>query len=143
MDMKQSAFVLLVILVAISGLYQWTQTDEILKQSTSLEEIGDFHSDTLVGNITSFQINFTQVITTSPLLDPFGFVGALLSLFGLVFNVFMKLVFGWMDLVDAIFSSMGLSELSVIFSAPLAIIQLFALLYFARDLVNTIRGVGG
>jgi len=142
MDIKQASFVLLVLLVSVSGVYEWARTDAVVGEQLSMGTMTAFSSSTLENNVSTVSLAVTNIITAISRTDLIGFIGALINLFVTTFEIFMRLMFGWIDLVAGIFDSVGLRELEVVFIGPIAIIELFALFYFLRDLVNTVRGVG-
>ncbi len=142
-DIKQMSFLLLVILVTVSGVYEWAQTQPVLGEDLGVGSIGGFESDTLTGYLNDLNSETSNALETAERADLVGFLLSLVGVFLAGFSIFMKLMFGWSLLVGAIFAAVGLEGLDVIFIGPLAIIQLFALFYFLRDLVNTVRGVGG
>lgn len=141
-DVKEMSFMLLIILVAISGTYEWARTDVVLGKELGMGEIGGFESATLLNDVNTFQISTSQFISSSAQLDIVGFVSSLIELFGTTWNIFSKLMFGWVGLVDGIFNSIGMAGLSVIFIGPIAVMQILGAFYFLRDIVNTLRGVG-
>jgi hypothetical protein len=140
-DIKQMSFLLLVLLVTVSGVYEWAQAQPVLANDLGVGSVGGFEASTLSGYLSDINISAGNAIETATRLDLLGFMGSLTTVFITTFSIFMKLMFGWADLVGGIFAAVGLGGIDVIFIAPLAIIQLFALFYFLRDLVNTVRGV--
>lgn len=142
-DIKQMGFVLLVLLVSISGIYEWAASQPVLGEQLGVSGIGGFEADTLESRLLEFETAIEDSIETALRVDIFGFITSFIGMFSAMFDVFMKLMFGWQVLVDGIFASVGLESLSIIFVAPLTIIQMFTALYFLRDIINTIRGVGG
>lgn len=143
MDIKQASFVMLILLISISGVYEWANSDETLGKHIQLGNISGLESSSLQKDVVDFKVVVDSVVATTVRLDLLGFISAMASLFKTNFGIFMKLLFGWTSLVDAIFSTTGLSNLSIIFISPVVVLQLLGLFYFLRDLTNTIRGVGG
>jgi len=134
---------LLILLVSISGIYEWAATQPVLARELGISGIEGFESSTLELDIDALQISSENIITTSPLTDISLFINSLLDLFGTMWSIFMRLMFGWQKLINAIFASLDLQSISTVFVVPISIIQILTALYFMRDIVNTIRGVGG
>lgn len=141
-DIKQMSFVLLVLLVSVSGIYEWTQTDDVLRTELGVGVIGGFSSGTLQDDVNQLQVSSDNLITTVARVELWNWLGALQSFLGTIWDIFMKLMFGWMRIVSAIFDAVGLENLDIVFIAPLAVLQALGALYFLRDIVNTVRGVG-
>lgn len=143
-DIKQASFMLLVLLVSVSAIYEWAENEDInpvLSKQVGVGSLGDLNSTSLRSNVASVEISVENIIQTTESADILGFLNALVSLFISGFAIFMNILFGWIVLVEGIFASIGLGELSIIFIGPIAIIQLFGLFYFIRDLVNAVRGI--
>lgn len=140
-DIKQASFMMLILLVSISGVYEWAQTEPVFKDHLSFEQPSGFESDSLESEVGDITIAGEDLIETSERTDLLSYIGSLLTTFASSFGIVMKLLFGWSLLLNAIFTSIGLDFVSVIFIPPIAIIQLLGIFYFIRDIVNTIRGV--
>lgn len=141
-DMKEMGFMLLVLLVSISGIYEWAQTDPALSANLGVGVIEGFESSTLQSDLNKLSSSATNIVTTNPVTELLNFITALQTFFGTVWDIFLKLVFGWGGLVRGIFSSIGMPDLAIVFIVPISVIQLIAAFYFLRDVVNTLRGAG-
>lgn len=141
-DMKEMGFMLLVLLVSVSGIYEWARTDPVLSTNLGVNVIEGFESTTLQNDLNNLSVSATNIVTTNPVTELLNFITALQTFLGTVWTIFLKLMFGWSEVITAIFAFMGLESISIIFIVPISIIQLIAALYFIRDIVNTLRGAG-
>lgn len=146
-DMKEMGFILLVLLVSVSGIYEWTKTDALLSTQLGVDTVEGFESASLKADLnvlgeSANELVTVNIISTNPITELLNFITALQIFFGTVWGIFLKLMFGWSGLVGAIFSSIGMSDLAIVFIVPVSVIQLIAALYFIRDIVNTLRGAG-
>ena len=135
-------FVLLVILVSISGIYEWAGTDPALSRHLNFTQPSGFESDAIISDVEAIGFEASSEVETSERTDLVAYIGSLLASFAGAFGLIMRLLFGWILLIQAVFASMGLEFLAIVFIPPIAIIQLIGIVYFLRDIVNTIRGVG-
>lgn len=133
---------MLILVVSISGVYEWAITDETLGAELGVGAIEGFESATLRGDLESLSIDSNHLVSTITLTEFHNPLTSLMSFFGSVWSIFMKLMFGWLGLIYAVLASMGMETLAVVFIPPLAVLQIIAALYFLRDIVNTVRGVG-
>ncbi len=140
-DLKEMSFILIILLVSVSAVYEWIQTDDDLNKQFGVSSPLDFRSGTLTATLNTFQLAVDNLIQSLLIADLIGFLASLQAFFTSAFQIFMKLMFGWTNIVDSIFDAMDLSSLRIIFTGPLVIIQILGSFYFLRDLVNTLRGV--
>jgi len=141
-DFKEMSFTILVILVAISALYGWVSVQPVIGTAAAVSGVPGYDAGTLGADLNSFSIAANSMITTSPLTDVIGYLSILYKFFSSVWGIIMKLGFGWTALLQGVFAPLGLDSIALVFTAPLLIIQIIGVLYFIRDIVNTIRGVG-
>lgn len=141
-DMKEMSFMLLVILVSISAIYEWAGTDEVLKKQPGLTHITGFEGGTFLSDVNRFQIGTNELITNAAQAEIVGLLSSLLRFFADIWGIVMRMMFGWIGIVYGIFNSVGIPNISLVFIAPLAVLELLGALYFFRDIVNTVRGVG-
>lgn len=139
---KHMGFMLLVILVTISAVYTWAETEPTLRDSLGVGGTEDFGAGALQQDIDLLKFQTTHIITGNVLTDLLNLIPNLANFFYILWKIFTKIMFGWTGLLSAIFASIGMPMLSWIFIPPIAIIQIIAGFYFFRDIVNTIRGVG-
>lgn len=140
-DIKQASFMFLIILVSISAVYEWAASEPVLRDQLGISEIEGFESASLLSDLDTFQISTDNLITTVEQTDILGLLPAMTSFFSSIINIFMRLAFGWSQLVTAIFDSIGVPGISIIFIGPIAVFQMLGAFYLLRDLVNTVRGV--
>ena len=143
-DFKEMSFMMFFLLVSVSAIYEWVNdatVNPVLSRELGVSFIEEFESVTMRSQVLLLQVESTTLISNIATLNPLYILLSVTSFFGTIWVIFMKLMFGWADLLASIFSAVGMVELSVVFIAPLAVMQLFGAFYFIRDIVNTVRGV--
>jgi len=142
MDLKEMSFGILIILVTINALYLWSLEQDPVKNYVSFTPVNDLNASSLSQDVKTLQISTDESISTALRLDLLGFIQNLAGAFSTVWQIVMKLAFGWLALTQGILDSVGLGSLALVFQVPLLIIQLIGAFYFVRDFINTVRGVG-
>jgi hypothetical protein len=131
---KDIAYLTLIILVSINGLYEWVSTDTLLKSQTGVGTISTFELGNLKDIVDSLGTSVGNITTTSPLSDPAGFAvnvaGGGINLGRLI----AKLAFGWSELVIAILTGLGLASLQYVFVPGFAVMQIIGFIYLLTDI---------
>lgn len=143
MDIKQSSFILLIILASVSGVFEFAQTNEVISEQTGISILSEFGITTVQQDIETIDLATENSITSIQRLDLVGILFGLVGLLITIFQIFMKLMFGWIDLIYGIFKSSDLESLSIVFIGPIGIVQLLGITYIIRDIAGTVRGVSG
>ena len=144
-DFKEMSFMMFFLLISISAIYEWANDEElnpVLSRELGVDFIEEFESTTMRAQVSLLQVASTTLISNIVTLNPLYILLSVTSFFSTIWIIFMKLMFGWAALLGAIFDAIGMADLALVFITPLAVIQLFGALYFIRDIVNTVRGVG-
>lgn len=142
-DAKQASFVFLILLVSISSIYEWARTDEFLSEEVGTNVILGFETATLTQELRTMNLSANNIVSPTQQTDLFNFIGSLVAFYGSIFGIFMKFAFGWAGLIDAIFASVGLGNLSIVFMGPIFVFEIIAAYFVLKDLTNTVRGVSG
>ena len=99
-DIKQMSFMLLVLLVSVSALYETMLSEDdsenyifpSVANDLGIATIEDFSSTSLVNDLNSFQIATNKIFTTNVLTEFSAFLNALSEIWGSVWGIFMKLM---------------------------------------------------
>lgn len=147
--MKEMAFGLLVLLVSINAMAEFAASDPALSQVSGLGVVHNLNSSSLQDALEGIETSNDNTIETGERTDLLGALSNLISSFGGQIDSFLGLValmfrlaFGWSVLLNAIFVSIGVPSLSIVFVGPIMLIEIICIFYLFRDLVSVIRGVG-
>ncbi len=88
--MKEMGFMLLVLLVSVSGIYEWTKTDALLSTELGVDTVEGFESASLQEDLNKLSVAALNTITTNPITELLNFIGALAALVGTVWEIFLK-----------------------------------------------------
>jgi hypothetical protein len=141
-DMKEMAFMYLIILVSINALVGFVEMDPVLKHNFGLKSIDDLNATSVLGSVSGVDIGTNSSIEPAQRTDLVSTMATMYNFFSIVIGFLFNLAFGYSTLLLSIFSPIGETGLAYVFIAPIAVIEVIAVLYILRDLVATIRGVG-
>jgi len=142
-NMKEAGFTLLVILVTVSAIYQWSENDPTLNEMINTDELDIYNSITLRNYVENIEIKTGEELTVQERTNPATFIVPLIAVGAQGLSFLLGLLFGWIGIVEAIFNSSGLAgegilNLAIIFIPPLVMIEILALIYFVIDLKKAI-----
>lgn len=146
-EMKQMGFMLIILLVAVSGVYEFAKSEDAegnpvfpaLSQSLGIGQIDPLGSEALKQQVSDVDISSGDDIETTIRENPLAFALGLITTFLLMLVTFLPLLFAWVALVDAIFVSVGIPGMSIVFIGPIAVIELLTIIYFLIDVVLAAR----
>jgi hypothetical protein len=141
-DIKQASFMVLIILVSVSGVFEWAKTDEVLSQQPIISNPDELSYSELLAIILNINIPGENEVQTESTTDLWilnvPVIGEGLGIATLLYKMF----FGWNELLTGIFGYMGLAGLSLVFVVPLAIIELLGIFYLLSDIKRALPFIG-
>lgn len=146
-EMKQMGFMLIILLVSVSAVYEFASSEDssgnpvfpALSTALGISSISPLGSSTLQQQVSDVDIASGDDIETTVRENPLAFALGLLNTALSMFVIFLPLLFGWVALIDAIFVSIGIPGMSIVFIGPIAVIEILTIIYFLIDIVLAAR----
>ena len=139
-EIKEMGYMLLLLLVSISAMYEWAMTEPTIGQSLGVDSVEGYSGDDFADKAVTIQSDLvaTQAVELTVQTEPWALgmvaIGTGISLLGLMFS----LLFGWTALVTAIFKSIGVESMALVITAPIGALQVFTIFYLIIDVVKAV-----
>jgi len=139
-EIKEMGYMLLLLLVSISAMYEWAMTEPTIGPSLGVDSVEGYSGGDFASRAVTIQSDLVATETveltaqTEPLALGAAAIATGVSLLGLMFS----LLFGWTALVTAIFKSIGVESMALVITAPIGALQVFTIFYLIIDVVKAV-----